>query len=1812
MTTTNTAADFIESAANLSSTPGSPRGSVRDEIYKYVKNEVAYEIDMEYRLHKEGFCAKHPTTCSRPRIHKKLAALSERDDAMLRILYEEYMEDRYGSDMLSHTHKRLLEGDKLIPKPKKVKGGRVKANPIFSECQRIQHVVASIESCQEKDLDEMMCYIEETFPQGNFPSMPTPSFDVNVRLPYVEKVTAKVAQTTNEFKELFEGFFNKIGFNKLEAGAHISVLLILWCYMAMSRKKVAFGLLYVYTAYLLFAFAKNEWEFIRKPWNLLNQVKRWMENNPGETVKVDVAFQNMKADRDDREFNRTDAEEEVVMEAMPQGFDDSLPLLTEGFMAIISGFMGLRAKDPVDKWFNTFLRFNDSHRNKVTQGLTHVAIKLSELFGRWQMDSLSEWFHTTPYDSKDAERVCKSIEKYVVSCNAGLAYCDGFTVEVVESLKTEANLVLKKLKPADNDYRIVSKAIATLTEHARTNEARMGSLSGDRVEPVGVLLKGRSGIMKSVCLQRIARIVAQLTIPKPWMEDFKSNPSKFMFALPTDKFYDTYDYKVWVIIADDLFQRREVAGDDAAADSLRVIKIINPAPFSLQMSSVDQKNSMYLRSPFFMGTTNLSSFIDLAARDGLAVERRFHLNVDVTVNPKYMTRGRVDTKKLPCKSYIVKEKKQVVNGWDAKTQRPLHIVEEVESVKMKNTEVPEDFWFFKVKAFEANRYVVYNKLTFEQLISLIIERYKKNVFNFYTNKISEEKTFDKICENIKLNDVSMWHMSNNPQFVEVPDEEEGLPDEVIPDSFEEEVQPQGFMPGAYTDQPDMEPKEVTCAWIDRQIHERVAQITRLPEYDPTEDLGYDIKVDIFSNRKLFSVLAGHNGLDLMLGTKRLEWIMQVLPIPWWDYVYEQGGEDMYIEALCVLISALSGHKIPFDGSKPSDFSLLVSNCKKKIKSFIKWVKQFSALPWIALAIGGFIAYKFVPPLVNLIMAIVDGDEDHPEAQSGHSGRAEPKVRLGRVVKLQNTAKPTLVRNVRFQSGDFEIEEIPKLAPDDLNMQANTGSIVSTMFNKWFYLMYMVDNSDPTNLKFSRIGHAINVIGAYFLFNYHFTYQAGVAYDSLQEGQSKYILISAPHKRKTFRFNLEQFLKEVITVETEGNKDYCLLYNNQAQHTASGCIKYFLKDNDIPKIRSMKVMDVDIFGSYIPSASDSKSLVIRNTRTRARCINGSKVKIHAPWSPEGLQYTVEQSLMYDGDFGPGDCGSIIVNSDTKLDCRRIMGIHMAGGTHGFSNIITQEGIMSIVNAHASDHIFFDDEPEPEVIMMEPEAQGNFEVDMMLKKFPPQMVMSELKKSKFHRQLPEPYTEPAMVPARLRPFEKEGEIIEPLKVALSNYNFPLKCIPNEVIRAAVGSYEEIMQQNPYSKVKKPALDIIEVLHGYNHLKGIAPTTSAGMPYTLAGVENIKDEYFTAVQTYGMYHEETVKIRQRIADEVAYLMDCYRAKVRPIFIFVDNLKDEKRPIGKGTRLFSGCPFMLLLLMRTLFGAALDYFIEQNINLGVGIGVNPFSLDWDAMARQLQKFVDTGACDYKKFDGHQSPAVLWAIGVMLIRWYGRDDYTEMRYLVWTEICMSRHSVVGWLFVWFCNLPSGNPLTALINCLYNQLNFRMSWINANLLIEDFNDNVVLKVMGDDGVFSISPEFLEFFNEMTLPDLMDKIGMLYTNELKNGAVMQKARRLEDVEFLKRKFVFDVQRNRWIGPIRFDDNIEVLNWTKKKFADLIAVDNVGNVLREISLHGKEAYDTWYPILVELLQDNYPGMTPSYSIVSDHCAMYERTLCYEHYY
>ena len=288
--------------------------------------------------------------------------------------------------------------------------------------------------------------------------------------------------------------------------------------------------------------------------------------------------------------------------------------------------------------------------------------------------------------------------------------------------------------------------------------------------------------------------------------------------------------------------------------------------------------------------------------------------------------------------------------------------------------------------------------------------------------------------------------------------------------------------------------------------------------------------------------------------------------------------------------------------------------------------------------------------------------------------------------------------------------------------------------------------------------------------------------------------------------------------------------------------------------------------------------------------------------------------------------------------------------------------------------------------------------------------------------------------------------------------------------------------------------------------------------------------------------------------------------------------------------------------FGKFLNAFVESNYKVGSAIGINPYSLQWDVVARELLKFSqdntvrNVAAGDFKTYDSDQNPQVLWAVFEVILRWYG-DNLTandkQIMFMLYSEITNSRHVNNAHIYEWQSGIPSGNPLTSLLNSIYNHILFRMAYTLAGYDVITFNDNVYLIVLGDDNLFSVSTAVMDKFNEMDMPSYMSRLHMTYTTELK-GEATSKFRSLSEVEFLKRSFRFDKKLNRYVAPMNMESIFRPLNWAKKgMMGDQIVVDTCQSGILELSLHGKEIFLKYATLLHELRSRCYPDVRPNLS-------------------
>ena len=135
----------------------------------------------------------------------------------------------------------------------------------------------------------------------------------------------------------------------------------------------------------------------------------------------------------------------------------------------------------------------------------------------------------------------------------------------------------------------------------------------------------------------------------------------------------------------------------------------------------------------------------------------------------------------------------------------------------------------------------------------------------------------------------------------------------------------------------------------------------------------------------------------------------------------------------------------------------------------------------------------------------------------------------------------------------------------------------------------------------------------------------------------------------------------------------------------------------------------------------------------------------------------------------------------------------------------------------------------------------------------------------------------------------------------------------------------------------------------------------------------------------------------------------------------------------------------------------METRIDNGCAVGVNVYSDDWTYLATKLQsKGKRVFAGDFSGFDCSEVPQVHHAILDLINEWYDDgEENAQIRRVLWEEVYNSKHISGSNVYWWTHSLPSGHPLTTVINSVYNNLAFRYCWVVAHggkvSSLEDFD-----------------------------------------------------------------------------------------------------------------------------------------------------------------
>jgi len=610
-----------------------------------------------------------------------------------------------------------------------------------------------------------------------------------------------------------------------------------------------------------------------------------------------------------------------------------------------------------------------------------------------------------------------------------------------------------------------------------------------------------------------------------------------------------------------------------------------------------------------------------------------------------------------------------------------------------------------------------------------------------------------------------------------------------------------------------------------------------------------------------------------------------------------------------------------------------------------------------------------------------------------------------------------------------------------------------------------------------------------------------------------------------------------------------------------------------------------------------------TITQSRCGRFVKEANAMKYSETG-EVVGHEVFSYDIKTNAGDCGSILTALDKKPGL--IIGVHVAGVSKGFTSsrgaavLVDKEHVEAAVHTVHSALGFIKvldplEREEVKKVVVSPEGgitrQG---VNAIARVKPPVLASATtIIPSPIHGMTG---VAPRTAPALLR---KKGDI-DPMDNAIWGYGLGGTYIKSNIFEACVGNYLQMLATNSHAPdpstrrvfSNKEALDGLD---GHEFCGAIPRDTSPGYPFTIAS-SKIKKLAFGGEDEAGRrpasYDNDCAKRVFAAADEI--IEAAKRGEVSP-GIFMDFLKDERRKLDRvaagKTRLISGSGIDHVIAVRRYFLPFTEWFMENRIANESGVGVNPYSDDWDAMAERLgggSPAFRVICGDFSGFDKTLTPQLMRVIARAADIFYcdyGSEAHRVRQALV-EGVCHSVHVDGGDLYVWAGSNPSGWVLTTPANTAANCVLIRCALVTALLkkgvqysvaLETVFNRDLVRTMAyGDDNVIALKHH--PILDLITGPDLeaaMAELGFKYTDAAKTGTAQ--ALTLHEASFLKRGFkqTHHYVPRKWMSPLDTTTIEESIQWTRKSDDPLYVHwrANVETMMLEASAHGREYYEDY---------------------------------------
>ncbi len=414
-------------------------------------------------------------------------------------------------------------------------------------------------------------------------------------------------------------------------------------------------------------------------------------------------------------------------------------------------------------------------------------------------------------------------------------------------------------------------------------------------------------------------------------------------------------------------------------------------------------------------------------------------------------------------------------------------------------------------------------------------------------------------------------------------------------------------------------------------------------------------------------------------------------------------------------------------------------------------------------------------------------------------------------------------------------------------------------------------------------------------------------------------------------------------------------------------------------------------------------------------------------------------------------------------------------------------------------------------------------------------------------------------------------------------------SEIMAASDSFLKDILRKLPRSEIQFFKADLETAINGADgvaHIYSMKKNTSMGFPW-----RKIKRSYMVLKEN-GKY-DFTDPIKDEILREINEYIESNM--VNPIFDA--NLKDEpislsKDEIGK-IRVFTGAPAAWSTVVRMYFLWAVRMIQNNPIVFETGAAMNLMSDEWNSVHKYLaehplNKMI---AGDFKEFDTTILAFLImraFHILIQLARLGGATpEDIRVMYGISVDTSFNIIDMKGTLLRFMGGVPSGHPLTLIINSLVNSIYMRCVYARLNPKggCTTFQDDVHLLTMGDDNMMSVRYG-IDWFNHTSISKIFAQVGITYTMADKNAESIPFID-IKNVEFCKRSFRWEPCTGTYLAPL-----LEASIWRPFFYQDRSSVlskeaaviESVANAMREFFFYGSETYYEQMFDMIKLVHDN----------------------------